>query len=356
MIKILTVVGARPQFIKASVVSRVLSAYDDVVEIIIHTGQHYDKNMSSLFFEELMIPVPGYNLGIGGGSHGEMTGRQVEAIEKILIEEKPDFLVVYGDTNSTLAGALAAVKLHIPIAHIESGLRSFNKVMPEEINRILVDHMADLLFAPNQRAVDNLIKEGISSSKIFNVGDVMYDVSVFYKSESRKPSFMKGDEKFILATIHRQENTSSRDKLSNIFLGFASSPLIIILPLHPMTKKKINEYKIEVPDNVVLTSPVGYLEMVWLESHAQVVITDSGGVQKEAYFYGKRCITLREETEWMELCESGWNILVGDSSVMISKALADYVDVSVLPKVDYGDGKSSKKICEIILNKIRRLH
>lgn len=350
--KILTVLGARPQFIKAAAFSRAIADYDGVEEIIVHTGQHYDQNMSDIFFEEMDIPVPKYKLQTGGKTHGAMTGQQLEKIEEILLEEKPDLVLVYGDTNSTLAGALSAVKLHIPIAHIEAGLRSFNRKMPEEINRILTDQVSDYLFVPSLGAKNNLLHEGVDQNKIFIVGDIMYDVSLYYKEKMIKPDWFDALNlsNFILCTIHRAENTDDEFKLLNIFKGLGSSNKNIILPLHPRTVNKIKEHNITVPNNIKIVDPVGYLEMVWLEVNSDLIVTDSGGVQKEAYFHGKYCVTLREETEWVELVEHGFNKLVGYDVQLI----VDAVNTSGAQKIEslgiYGDGKTAYKILNRVIN------
>lgn len=312
--KVVTIVGARPQFIKAATVSRAFAEVG-IEEVLVHTGQHYDANMSDIFFEELHIPRPDYHLGVGGGNHGQMTGRQLEKIEEVLLAERPDWVLVYGDTNSTLAGALAAVKLHIPVAHVEAGLRSFNRRMPEEINRVLTDHASNLLFAPTETAVSNLANEGITGDKVQLVGDVMYDATLFYRDLARKPEWFDKlnvrSGNFALCTIHRAENTDSDDRLREIFNGLAISGLPVILPLHPRTKHRISESGITPSSNIHILPPVGYLEMTWLEINCQIVATDSGGVQKEAYFHEKPCITMRDETEWVELVKSGANTLVG---------------------------------------------
>jgi len=351
--KILTVIGARPQFIKAAALSRRVYDYKGISEKIIHTGQHYDSNMSSIFFDELDIPKPDYNLNIGGGSHGEMTGRQLEAIEKILLKEGPDLVLVYGDTNSTLAGALAAAKLHIKVAHIEAGLRSYNRVMPEEINRVLTDHVSDILFAPSKLAEKNLIREGTQKESIYMVGDIMKDTSLFYENFAKEPKFINeikiSEDGFVLATIHRAENTDSKINLSNIISGLASSGLTVILPLHPRTQKKITEYNIKLPENIHISDPVGYLEMIWLEKNCLLIATDSGGVQKEAYFHGKKCVTMRSETEWVELVNDGWNVLTDTNVERISEAIKDR---SKLPESTdiYGNGDTANKILNIISN------
>ena len=350
--KLVTIIGARPQFIKAATVSRVVAGSADIREIIVHTGQHYDANMSEVFFDELAIPKPDYNLGVGGGTHGAMTGRQIEAIERVLLDEKPDWVLVYGDTNSTLAGALAAAKLHIPVAHVEAGLRSFNRKMPEEINRVLTDHAATKLMAPTETAMRNLRNEGLADERLTLVGDVMYDASLFYRDRAREPKWFDtlgattGD--FVLATVHRAENTDNSDRLRAIMDGLSSSERLVVLPLHPRTRERLNSLGLDLPTNVHIVEPVGYLEMVWLEANCALVATDSGGVQKEAYFFGKPCVTMRDETEWVELVETGWNTLTGADADRISEALYN----SAMPRdtnLRYGDGKSAKAIVDILL-------
>ncbi|MDA3902770.1 MAG: UDP-N-acetylglucosamine 2-epimerase (non-hydrolyzing) [Desulfuromusa sp.] len=346
--KVMTIIGARPQFIKAAVVSRAFREHrPDVQEILVHTGQHYDTNMSDVFFEELDIPEPDYNLGVGGGTHGQNTGRMIEKLEKLMMEIGPDWVLVYGDTDSTLAGALAAVKLHIPVAHVEAGLRSFNRKMPEEINRVLTDHIADLLFAPTETGRQNLINEGISAKKVKLVGDVMYDAALFYKEKARKPNLPieldASPEGFVLCTIHRAENTDDPQRLKNIFQGLGNSGEQVVLPMHPRTKSKMAQSGISFPDNVWVIEPVGYLEMVWLEENCKCVATDSGGVQKEAYFFGKPCVTMRDETEWVELVEAGWNRLVGADRDDLTNALI-HVSKGVESKMLYGDGFSGGKV------------
>lgn len=349
MKKILTVLGARPQFIKAAAFSRAIKNYPDIEEVIVHTGQHYDMNMSNVFFDEMDIPAPKYQLHTGGNSHGAMTGQQLEKIEEILIVEKPDMVLVYGDTNSTLAGALAAVKLHIPVAHVEAGLRSFNRRMPEEINRILTDQISSYLFVPSLGSKQNLLNEGVDANKIFVVGDIMYDVSLYYKEKMIKPTWFDSLKlkEFVLCTIHRAENTDDAYKLKEIFEGLATSEKSIILPLHPRTLKKIKDYSLTVPSNINVVDPIGYLEMVWLEVHCDLVVTDSGGVQKEAYFHNKQCITLREETEWVELVEAGLNRLVGHDAKKIQEALVS-VNFKDGNNNIYGAGDAAKKILDIL--------
>lgn len=346
--KVLTIIGARPQFIKAAVVSRAFKEHrPDVQEIIVHTGQHYDANMSDVFFDELEIPKPDYNLGIGGGTHGQNTGRMIEKLEGLMMEVQPQWVLVYGDTDSTLAGALAAAKLHISVAHVEAGLRSFNRRMPEEINRVLTDHIAEILFAPTETGRQNLLNEGIAEEKIKLVGDVMYDASLFYKEKARKPQLpadldVKGSD-FVLCTIHRAENTDDPQRLKNIFQGLGDSGETIILPLHPRTRAKIADYGIAIPLNIWMIDPVGYLEMVWLEANCRLVATDSGGVQKEAYFFGKPCVTMRDETEWVELVEAGWNRLVGADAQVLQNAF-HVAQTGSQSNLLYGDGDAGSQI------------
>ena len=347
--KIATVLGARPQFIKAAAFSRAIKNYPNIEEVIIHTGQHYDQNMSDIFFQEMDIPKPKYQLNTGGKSHGAMTGQQLEKIEEILVIEKPNIVLVYGDTNSTFAGALAAVKLHIPVVHIEAGLRSFNRRMPEEINRILTDQISSYLFVPSEEARKNLLNEGVDKNKIFIVGDIMYDVSLYYKEKKVKPIWFDelNIDKFILCTIHRAENTDDPHKLKNIFEGLSASKTSIILPLHPRTLDKIKKEGISIPTNIYIVEPVGYLEMVWLEINSELIITDSGGVQKEAYFHGKQCITLRDETEWVELVQSGVNILVGNDIRKIKSAINN-VQLTCIDNNIYGQGNTAGQIANFL--------
>jgi UDP-GlcNAc3NAcA epimerase len=316
--KVLTVVGARPQFIKTAAVSRILRGTPGFEEVLVHTGQHYDANMSDVFFGDLAIPKPDYDLAIGSASHGAQTGRMLEAIEGVLLGEKPDLVMVYGDTNSTLSGALAAAKLHIPVAHVEAGLRSFNRQMPEEINRVLTDHTADLLFAPTTVAAANLEREGIPASKIYLVGDVMYDMALYYSTRAEaKSSILErlglSPKKYIMATIHRPENTDDPSCLRLIFEGLrmAAAQLPVVVPLHPRTRAALKRESLleELAKYVRLIDPIGYLDMVMLEKNARLIATDSGGVQKEAFFYKVPCVTLRKETEWVELVDLGWNCI-----------------------------------------------
>jgi len=315
--KIATIVGARPQFIKMAPVSKKLRKHFDL--IVVHTGQHYDYEMSGIFFEQLNIPEPDYYLGVGSGTHGYQTGEMLKKIEKVLIKEKPKLILVYGDTNSTLAGALAAVKLHIKVAHVEAGLRSFDKEMPEEINRVLTDHVSDYLFAPTKTAVKNLRNEGIRSG-VYLTGDVMYDALLDSIKIARKNSKVLDrlglkPKEYLLATVHRAENTDNQKNLENIIKAFIESDELIVFPAHPRTQKYLKAYglvkKIKNASNIILIPPMSYLDMLILEANAKKILTDSGGVQKEAYFLKVPCITLRERTEWVETVEDGWNVLVG---------------------------------------------
>lgn len=352
--RVFTVVGARPQFIKAAVVSRVIrSAAEEVEEVLVHTGQHYDENMSDVFFKDLDIPEPAYNLGVGGGGHGQNTGRMLEGLEKLMLADKPDWVLVYGDTDSTLAGALAAAKLHIPIAHVEAGLRSFNRRMPEEINRVLTDHVSTKLFAPTQVAESNLLNEGVERSKIEIVGDVMYDAALFYEKGARAPNFFSERQLapggFVLCTVHRAENTDGLLRMKAIFDGLATSRVPVVLPLHPRTKARLADSGLALPSNVIVVDPVGYLEMVWLEANCAVIATDSGGVQKEAYFHKKGCVTLRDETEWVELVDAGYNKIVGCDSRKIEEALAEMTEIKIGDSRLYGDGHAGEKILKTLL-------
>lgn len=347
--KIITIVGARPQFIKAAPVSKILRTEHE--EIIIHTGQHYDANMSDIFFNELKIPRPDYNLEIGSGSHGMMTGRMLEKLEEIYLKEKPDFVLVYGDTNSTLAGALAASKLLIPVIHIEAGLRSFNKAMPEEQNRILTDHISDLLLVPTEDAIKNLTNEGIKKG-IHNVGDVMYDAVLMFKEIAKSKSGLLKEldvnsGEYILTTIHRAENTNDINRLRNMIEALNESGEKIILPLHPRTKKFIEGYGLNFNENIKVIDPIGYLEMLMLEENSKMIVTDSGGVQKEAYFMGKPCITMRDETEWVETVACGWNVVVGTDKNKILDNIRNFKPTSIQQAI-FGDGNAAQKILNII--------
>ena len=358
--KVVTVVGARPQFVKAAVVSRAFSENcPDVTEVIVHTGQHYDANMSDVFFQELDIPRPHYHLGVGGGTHGQNTGRMLEKLEQVAMSEHPDWVLVYGDTDSTLAGALAAVKLHVPVAHVEAGLRSFNRLMPEEINRVLVDHASDLLFTPTEVADRNLAREGIANDKCLRVGDVMYDATLYYSARAEHTSEILGQlglrcGDYVLATIHRQENTDDRVRLEGILLGLGHSSMPVVWPVHPRTRKRMHEFGIEVSSNVRLVDPVGYLDMLMLEKNARLVVTDSGGVQKEAYFHGVPCLILREETEWVELVEAGASRLVGADATTIAQAIATTGSMTAKNTWLYGRGDAGTLIGRAIQDRQSR--
>lgn len=355
MQKIVTIVGARPQFVKASAVSRALQE-EDIPEVIVHTGQHFDDNMADIFFRQMEIPEPKYNLGINSLSHGAMTGRMLEEIEKVLQKEKPSGVVVYGDTNSTLAGALAASKLHIPVAHVEAGLRSFNMKMPEEINRILTDRISDFLFCPTETATLNLKDEGFAHFplRVVMSGDVMYDVALYYsKLSSRKSNILQAlklePHPFILATLHRQENTDDLARLTNILeaLNDLSEHFRIVLPLHPRTKNIIALNGIQLKFDPV--DPVGYFDMMELLKRCMLVITDSGGLQKESYFFAKHCLIVRNETEWTELVDLEYNFLVGaDKEKIVQKSIEIGQVVRPFDERPYGNGDAAKKIARIL--------
>ncbi len=355
MKKVLTVLGARPQFVKASVVSKALARVGALEEVLVHTGQHFDTNMSEIFFSELAMPAPKHNLGIHGGYHGAMTGKMLEAIETVLFDERPDLVMVYGDTNSTLAAALAAAKLHIPVAHVEAGLRSFNMRMPEEVNRILTDRISTWLFTPTDAASRHLKAEGANVDSIIPVGDVMYDVAMHYSQRvSASGSILERLEVqpggYILATVHRAENTESPERLEAIVAALSQSArsLPVIWPLHPRTRAVLQRSGLldgVLAAGVRLIDPVGYLEMVQLEKHAALITTDSGGVQKEAYFYQVPCVTLRDETEWVELVESGWNRLASPTdAAVVSSALQSALGSRGRPVSLYGTGDAADKI------------
>ncbi len=353
MKKIITVVGARPQFVKAATLSREFQKVG-VEERIIHTGQHFDANMSDVFFTEMDIPKPAYQLDINGLTHGAMTGRMLEGIEEILLKEKPDGLMVYGDTNSTLAGALAASKLHIPVIHVEAGLRSFNMAMPEEINRILTDRISNYLFCPTDTAVKNLHAEGYASMpiRIIKNGDVMQDAALYYAAKASQVSDVLTKHQlssFVLATIHRQENTDNPDYLRSIISGLNSIHAItpVVVPIHPRTRGILAKMDITPKFNMI--DPVGYFDMIMLLQNCDIVITDSGGVQKEAFFFGKHCITLREQTEWVELVENGFNTLVGSDSQQLLTAF-DFLSSKASDfSIDlYGNGKAAESAAKMI--------
>ena len=352
--KINTIIGARPQFIKAAVVSRAFREHHpEVREMLIHTGQHYDQNMSEVFFDELDIPRPNHNLGIGGGTHGQNTGRMIEQIETVLLAERPDWVLVYGDTDSTLAGTLAAVKLHIPVAHVEAGLRSFNRRMPEEINRVLTDHAATLLFTPTDTATRNLANEGIGGSAVQQVGDVMFDAARYYSTAAERNSRVLdqlglSSRGYLLATIHRAENTDDPARMADILDGLATSPKPVVWPIHPRTRRRLLEYGLGLPKVIRPIDPVGYLDMVMLEKHAAAIATDSGGVQKEAFFHQVPCLTLRNETEWIELVEAGVNRLVGSDSNHIAAGIAACTQEAAPQFLEcmYGNGNAALKIVD----------
>lgn len=352
--KILTVVGARPQFVKAAAVSRILR--ETHTEVLVHTGQHYDERMSEVFFRELGIPEPDYNLEVGSAGHSVQTGEMLIRMEPIFEKEKPDWVLVYGDTNSTLAGALAASKLHIPVAHVEAGLRSFNREMPEEINRVLTDHVSQLLFCPAQKAVGNLRLEGVTSG-VHIVGDVMYDAVLRHSEAAEKiSSILKSlglaSKRYLLATVHRASNVDDTGTLLNILETIAMLGETVVFPVHPRTRKAIQTAGFSLGENVKLVEPVGYLDMLWLEKNARMILTDSGGVQKEAYWFGTPCVTLREETEWVETVESGWNIVVGIERERILNAVRNFAAPSARPNL-FGDGDASQKIVRLLEDKTK---
>ena len=379
MMKIVIIVGARPQFIKAAAISRAIQTSDKkkkkIQEILVHTGQHYDYLMDRVFFEELDLPQPHYHLGVGSGSHGKQTGIMLERIEAILQKEKPEAVLVYGDTNSTLAGALAAAKLNIPVAHVEAGLRSYNRRMPEEINRLITDHLSTFLFCPTAQAVQNLLKEGIRDGKgkiAKNVGDVMYDSILYYSKIAEIKSTILKDlglltlntqnsklktHNYYLATLHRAENTDDTKRLKSILkaLNEIGKEAPVILPLHPRTKKMMGVHRLSMKSQgVKMINPVSYLNMLMLEKNAKAILTDSGGVQKEAYWLKVPCLTLRDETEWVETVKSGWNVLVGAETERIIEGVHEAMR-KVLPRKEpnaFGNGKASGKIVELLI-KIR---
>ncbi len=381
MKKIITVIGARPQIIKAAAISRAIknNFSDKILEVIVHTGQHYDENMSQIFFEELEIPFPNFNLNVGSGSHGEQTAKMLEGLENIYVQEKPDAVIVYGDTNSTIAGALAAAKIHIPVIHIEAGLRSFNKAMPEEINRIACDHMSTLLFTPTEIGQRNLLNEGIKNDqkeaasidnpKIYLCGDIMYDNSLYFsamseqKSEILKELEITTDE-FILCTIHRDTNTDDTANLNAIFLALLriqkTSNLKIVLPLHPRTKEKLNSHldenlltELNQNKNFKIIPPLGFLDIISLEKNARLIITDSGGLQKEAFFFQKPCVILREQTEWIEIVENGNALIAGANELKIISSVETLMKRTdfTYPNL-YGDGNAANFICKKITEEL----
>jgi UDP-GlcNAc3NAcA epimerase len=354
MKKIITVIGARPQFVKAAVVSRAIKANADLTEMIIHTGQHFDANMSDVFFDEMDIPKPHFNLNINGLGHGAMTGQMLEGIEKILIQEKPEIVLVYGDTNSTLAGALAATKLHIKVAHVEAGLRSFNWRMPEEVNRVLTDKMSDWLLCPTQTAISNLITEGYNDKEkaIINVGDVMFDAALYYSNVSASRALVAPQftgNPFVLVTLHRAENTDEISNLKAILtsLNAINETIQVVLPIHPRTRKIIQNNQLNV--SFTMIDPVGYFDMIELLKNCSLVMTDSGGLQKEAYFFQKNCITMRDQTEWVELVDNGFNLLTGANEIKILAAFKEmFAKPNDFSKVLYGTGNAGDLIANIL--------
>ena len=350
---IASIVGARPQFIKAAPVSRALSSR--FKEVLIHTGQHYDYGMSEIFFTEMEMTAPEFNLGVGGGPHGEQTGRMLIELEKVLAKVKPDCVLVYGDTNSTLAGALASAKSGIPLAHVEAGLRSYNRVMPEEVNRVLTDHISDFLFCPTDAAVENLAKEGVVHG-VHRVGDVMYDALQHNLAIARNRSqiltrldLKKGS--YALVTVHRAANTDTPERMGSILEALSALSLKVVFPLHPRTQKMIREWGFVTSSNVLFIEPQGYFDILTLQENADCILTDSGGMQKEAYLLGVRCITLREETEWVETVASGWNNLAGVDQNAIRTAFESWHPRGERPPL-YGDGHAAEQICEILSNKL----
>jgi UDP-GlcNAc3NAcA epimerase len=358
--KVVTVVGARPQFVKAATVSAAIVQQRQslgIEEVLVHTGQHYDQNMSQVFFDQLRVPRPKYNLAIGSGSHGSMTGKMLTAVEQILLDEKPDWLLVYGDTNSTLAGALAAAKLHVPVCHVEAGLRSFDKRMPEEVNRILTDHVSALLLCPTRTAVTNLSNEGIRQG-VHHVGDVMYDAALMFAGSAGSGAEVLArygvePKRFLLATVHRAENTDDPERLRGILRGLsavATAELPLVLPLHPRTRATLVRSGAEslLTQNPALKTfePVSFLDMIVLEQHAKLILTDSGGMQKEAYFHRVPCVTLRDETEWVETVEAGWNQLVGADAVRIERAVAAAQQGRRID--EYGEGRAAYEVVELL--------
>lgn len=382
-LKIVTIIGARPQIIKAAGLSRAIGKYfsNEIEEIIVHTGQHYDQNMSEVFFDELGIPKPNINLNVGSGQHGKQTAKMIEGIEEVLIKEQPDAIVLYGDTNSTLAGAIAASKIHIPIVHIEAGLRSYNKRMPEEINRIMCDHSSTLLFSPTKAGVENLRMEGfkldgkepysMDNPGVFHCGDIMYDNSLYFSELSNERinlleriGVTSGN--YVLSTIHRNDNTDQPERLSGIFEAILelikSHNIPFVLPLHPRTFKQMQlnldvelQRKISQEKRLKIIDPVSFLEMTALEKNARLIVTDSGGVQKEAYFFEKPCLILRTETEWVELVECGSAKIVGWEKEKIIESFNHYINRNevLFPKL-FGDGNSGKFMCEIMLKSFRK--
>ena len=353
--KVLSVVGARPQFIKAFVVSRELRP--DHEEVLVHTGQHYDEKMSNIFFEELGMPEPDYNLGVGSDSHGRQTAAMLEGIEEVLETEAPDVLLLYGDTNSTLAGAIAGTKMHPLVAHVEAGLRSYNREMPEEINRVLTDHASDLLFPPSESAAETLEQEGINEG-LNVVGDVMYDAILWARDIAESESGILervglAENEFILSTVHRAGNTDNPERLEPIIGALSNAPLPVVLPVHPRTENRLKEYGLweQATSEIEIIDPVGYLNFVRLLDASERVATDSGGVQKEAFYLDTPCVTIREETEWIETVESGWNVLVGTNRDAIHHELRHHERPPNNPE-PYGDGNAAKRIVNRLATRV----
>lgn len=348
--KLVSVVGARPQFIKASPLCRALRRRHR--EVLVHTGQHYDVGMSDVFFQELGIPAPDYHLGIGSGSHGSQTGAMLAAVESVLDKESPDAVVVYGDTNSTLAGALAAAKLHIPVAHVEAGLRSFNRAMPEEINRVVADHLSKWLFAPSSLAADNLRREGLTAG-VHVVGDVMIDAMDLHRERAEaRPGvlarFAVEPGRYYVATVHRAENTDDAERLRGILAAFGQLELPLLLPLHPRTRKRVDDLALVMANNVRVLEPLGYLDMISILAAARCLLTDSGGMQKEAYYLGVPCVTMRDETEWVETVTAGWNVLAGADTERIVGAVRTQSGQRRPRPALYGDGRTAERIVDIV--------
>jgi UDP-GlcNAc3NAcA epimerase len=341
-VKVLTVVGARPQFIKAAPVSGVLRR--DHEELIVHTGQHYDDAMSELFFRQLEIPAPDVNLGVGSGSHGEQTGAMLPGIESAAVRYRPDWMLVYGDTNSTLAGALVGAKLHIPIAHVEAGLRSYDRRMPEEVNRVVADHVSTLLLCPSEAAVANLAREGITEG-VEVTGDVMLDAFLSHSARDGAIVAELGLDRYLLLTLHRAENVDDAETLSRVMKGVGDSGCSVVFPIHPRTRASMRAAGLVPPPNVRLIEPVGFFEMLALERSAEAIVTDSGGVQKEAYFAGRPCITLRDRTEWSETVAAGWNVLAGTEPSAIADAMRNFRPCGERPRL-FGDGHAAERIVE----------
>jgi UDP-GlcNAc3NAcA epimerase len=339
--KVLSVIGARPQFIKAAPLSAALRTRHQ--EILVHTGQHYDERMSAVFFEELGIPAPDHNLGIGGGTHAEQTGAMLPALERVIKDEAPDVVLVYGDTNSTLAASLAAAKLGVPVAHVEAGLRSFQRTMPEEINRVMTDHLSTWLFAPSSSSAAQLRTEGITKG-VHVVGDIMYDAVSFHREHAPARGRAIPPGPYVLCTVHRAENTDVEERLRGIMDGIGRLPLPVVLPLHPRTRLALQRAALAVPENCVVTEPASYLEMLALERDSTCVLTDSGGVQKEAYYLGVPCVTLRDETEWTETVQTGWNVLVGSDPERIVAAFESHRGRTGERPLLYGDGRAADSI------------